>query len=73
MAAMLGGTHALPLTATVFAVELTGDLNVLPAVLVACVAAFAVTVLIMRRSILTEQLARRGQHLPANTPSTFSR
>jgi chloride channel protein, CIC family len=35
----------------------------MPAVLVACVASFAVTVLIMRRSILTERLARRGRHL----------
>ena len=63
MAAVLGGTLRCPLTATVFAIELTGDLNVMPAVLVACVASFAVTVLIMRRSILTERLARRGRHL----------
>ncbi len=63
MSAVLGGTMRAPLTATVFAVELTGDLHVMPAVLVACVAAFATTVLTMRRSILTERLARRGQHL----------
>jgi chloride channel protein, CIC family len=63
MAAVLGGTLRCPLTATVFAIELTGDLHVMPAVLVACVASFAVTVLIMRRSILTERLARRGRHL----------
>jgi chloride channel protein, CIC family len=63
MAAVLGGTLRCPLTATVFAIELTGDLHVMPAVLVACVASFAVTVLIMRRSILTERLARRGWHL----------
>jgi chloride channel protein, CIC family len=63
MAAVLGGTLRCPLTATVFAVELTGDLRVMPAVLVACVASFAVTVLLMRRSILTERLARRGRHL----------
>jgi H+/Cl- antiporter ClcA len=63
MAAVLGGTLRCPLTATVFAIELTGDLGVMPAVLVACVASFAVTVLIMRRSILTERLARRGRHL----------
>ncbi|HEX3845596.1 MAG TPA: chloride channel protein [Steroidobacteraceae bacterium] len=63
MAAVLGGTLRCPLTATVFAIELTGDLSVMPAVLVACVASFAVTVLIMRRSILTERLARRGRHL----------
>ncbi|HVC31855.1 MAG TPA: chloride channel protein, partial [Steroidobacteraceae bacterium] len=63
MAAVLGGTLRCPLTATVFAIELTGDLRVMPAVLIACVASFAVTVLLMRRSILTERLARRGQHL----------
>ena len=63
MAAVLGGTLRCPLTATVFAIELTGDLRLMPAVLVACVASFAVTVLIMRRSILTERLARRGRHL----------
>jgi CIC family chloride channel protein len=63
MAAVLGGTLRCPLTATVFAIELTGDLSVMPAVLLACVASFAVTVLIMPRSILTERLARRGRHL----------
>ncbi|HEX5459919.1 MAG TPA: chloride channel protein [Steroidobacteraceae bacterium] len=63
MSAVLGGTLRCPLTATVFAIELTGDIQVMPAVLVACVASFAVTVLIMRRSILTERLARRGRHL----------
>ena len=63
MAAVLGGTLRCPLTATVFAIELTGDLSVMPEVLVACVASFAVTVLLMRRSILTERLARRGRHL----------
>lgn len=63
MSAVLGGTMRAPLTATVFAVELTGDLHVMPAVLVACVASFTTTVLMMRRSILTERLARRGQHL----------
>jgi CIC family chloride channel protein len=63
MAAVLGGTLRCPLTATVFAIELTGDLHVMPAVLVACVASFAVTVLLMKRSILTERLARRGRHL----------
>ncbi|HUA24278.1 MAG TPA: chloride channel protein [Steroidobacteraceae bacterium] len=63
MAAVLGGTLRCPLTATVFAIELTGDLQLMPAVLIACVASFAVSVLIMRRSILTERLARRGRHL----------
>ncbi len=63
MSATLGGTLRAPLAASVFAVEITGDLRVLPAVIAACAAAYATTVLLMRRSILTERLARRGQHL----------
>lgn len=63
MAAMMGGTMRSPLTAMIFALELTHDFNVLPALLIGCVAAHAVTVLLMRRSILTEKIARRGYHL----------
>ncbi|MCW3052435.1 MAG: Chloride channel protein [Chthonomonadales bacterium] len=63
MAAMMGGTMRSPLTAMVFTLELTHDLNILPGLLVGCVAAQAVTVLLLRRSILTEKLARRGFHL----------
>jgi len=63
MAAMMGGTMRSPLTAMVFAVELTRDFNLFPALLVGSVAALSVTVLLMRRSILTEKLARRGHHI----------
>jgi CBS domain-containing protein len=63
MAAILGGTMRAPLTSTLFAVELTGDAQLLLPLLVASVAAFAVTVLVMRRSILTERIARRGHHI----------
>lgn len=63
MAAMLGGTMRAPLTGALFAVELTGDLRALPALLAATVAAHAVTVLLLRRSMLTEKIARRGQHI----------
>ena len=63
MAALMGGTMQIPITAIVFAVELTGDIAVLPSLLIACVASAAITVLLMRRSILTEKLARRGRHL----------
>jgi chloride channel protein, CIC family len=63
MAAMMGGTMRSPLTAILFALELSHDLNALPALLVGCVAALGVTVLLLRRSILTEKLARRGQHI----------
>jgi len=63
MAATMGGTMRSPLTAMVFAVELTRDFNLFPALLIGSVAALAVTVLLMRRSILTEKLARRGYHI----------
>ena len=63
MAAMMGGTMRSPLTAMVFTLELTHDLNVLPGLMVGCIAAHAVTVLMLRRSILTEKIARRGFHV----------
>lgn len=63
MAAMLGGTMRAPLTGALFAVELTGDLHRLPALIAATASAYAVTVLLLRRSMLTEKIARRGQHI----------
>ncbi|HXX64934.1 MAG TPA: chloride channel protein [Bacteroidota bacterium] len=63
MAAMMGGTMRSPLTAIMFAFELTHDVNILPSLLASCIAAHAFTVLAMRRSILTEKVARRGFHV----------
>ncbi len=63
MAAILGGTMRAPLTGSIFAVELTGDLHLLSPVIAASAAGFGVTVLLMKRSILTEKIARRGQHI----------
>src|ERR1051326_7339756 len=63
MAAMMGGTMRSPLTAMVFTLELTHDLNMLPGLLIGCIAAHALTVLMLRRSILTEKVARRGYHI----------
>ena len=63
MGAMMGGTMRSPFTAITFMLELTHDVPLLPGLLVACVAADAVTVLLMKRSILTEKVARRGYHV----------
>jgi H+/Cl- antiporter ClcA len=63
MAAALGGTMRSPLTAVIFALELTHDINALPALLIAAVVAHGFTVLLMKRSILTEKVARRGYHI----------
>jgi chloride channel protein, CIC family len=63
MGAVLGGTMRSPFTAVVFSLELTHDPNVLLPLLIAVSAAYALTVLTMRRSILTEKISRRGLHL----------
>jgi CIC family chloride channel protein len=63
MAAMLGGTMRSPLTSVIFAIELTGDWRMLTPLLAASVAAYATTVLLLKRSILTEKIARRGRHI----------
>lgn len=63
MAAIMGGTMRSPLTSMIFTLELTHDLNMLPALLLSCIAAHALTVLMLRRSILTEKVARRGFHI----------
>ena len=63
MSAMIAGTMNSPLTGMVFVLEATHDINVLPALMTGSVAALCVTVLLLRRSILTEKLDRRGQHV----------
>src|SRR6185437_1662505 len=63
MSAMMGGTMRSPLTAVMFAVELTGNSTVILPLLAATGAAHGVTVLLLKRSILTEKIARRGQHI----------
>jgi chloride channel protein, CIC family len=63
MGAILGGTMRSPLTGIVFALELTHDVNMVLPLLAAVTIAHGFTVLTLRRSILTEKIARRGFHL----------
>jgi CBS domain-containing protein len=63
MGAILGGTMRSPFTGIIFALELTHDVNMLLPLLLAVTIAHAFTVLTLRRSILTEKVARRGYHL----------
>jgi H+/Cl- antiporter ClcA/CBS domain-containing protein len=62
-AAMMAGTMRSPLTGIVFALELTHDMGALAPLAAGCVVAHATTVLLLRRSILTEKVARRGHHI----------
>ncbi|MGH9103225.1 MAG: chloride channel protein [Acidimicrobiales bacterium] len=63
MAGGLGGVTRSPFTAIVFAFELTGDQGSLLALLIAACLSHLVSVLILKRSILTEKVARRGFHV----------
>jgi CBS-domain-containing membrane protein len=62
-AAMMGGTMRSPLTAIIFAIELTHNFSALLPLAIGCTMAHATTVLLLRRSILTEKVARRGHHV----------
>jgi chloride channel protein, CIC family len=63
MGAILGGTMRVPFTGVIFALELTHDFNSAVPLFIAVMTAYGFTVLVMRRSILTEKIARRGYHL----------
>ena len=63
MAATLGGTMRSPFTAILFALELTHEFNMLFPLMIAVFVSYGLTVLVMKRSILTEKVSRRGFHL----------
>jgi CIC family chloride channel protein len=63
MAGIMSGAMRAPITGALFAVELTGHFETLPLTIAAAGGAYAISVLLMRRSILTEKIARRGRHI----------
>ncbi|WP_454691751.1 chloride channel protein [Achromobacter aloeverae] len=63
MAATLGATLGAPLTAIVFAFGVTHDSNAFLPLLAATLAAHGFVTVTMRRSIMTEKIARRGHHI----------
>lgn len=64
MAAMFAGASRAWLTAIVFALETTGQANGLLPLLGACVAAYFVSFFLMKGSIMTEKIQRRGIKTP---------
>ncbi|PJJ75070.1 H+/Cl- antiporter ClcA [Thermoflavifilum aggregans] len=64
MAAMFAGATRALLTSIVFVVETTGQLHGLLPVLGACTAAYTVSFFLMKGTILTEKIERRGIHSP---------
>ncbi len=63
MAGIMSGAMRAPITGALFAIELTGHFEAAPEAIAAAGTAYAVSVLLMRRSILTEKIARRGRHV----------
>ncbi len=63
MAGLLAGVTRSPFTAIVFALELTHDTDLFLPLLITATLAHFISVLILKRSILTEKVARRGFHV----------
>ncbi|MGH8288618.1 MAG: chloride channel protein [Steroidobacteraceae bacterium] len=63
LAAVLGGVMRSPLTGVVFAMELTHQWDAVMPLVVSATVAFLLSVLVLKRSILTEKVVRRGTHL----------
>jgi H+/Cl- antiporter ClcA/CBS domain-containing protein len=63
MTAVLSASIGAPLTAAMLALEMTHNGGLMLPVLLSCVAAYAVSVLVQPRSMLTESMSRRGLHL----------
>jgi H+/Cl- antiporter ClcA/CBS domain-containing protein len=63
LAGVLGGVMRSPFTGVVFALELTHQYDALLPLVIGATTAFAVSALLLKRSVLTEKIARRGYHL----------
>lgn len=67
MSAMFAGASRAFLTSIVFALETTAEANALLPLLATCGAAYIISFLLMKNTIMTEKIARRG----IRTPESF--
>ncbi len=63
LAGVLGGVMRSPFTGVVFAIELTHEIQAILPLIIGSSAAYALSALVLKRSVLTEKVARRGFHL----------
>ena len=63
LAAVVGGVMRSPLTGVIFTLELTHAWPVILPLLIASTSAYALSALTLKRSVLTEKIARRGVHV----------
>lgn len=71
MAAIFAGSSRALLTAVVFAFETTRQSSCLLPLLGGCTAAYLVSALIMRNTIMTEKIARRGVRVPSEYAADY--
>jgi chloride channel protein, CIC family len=64
MAACFAGASRALFASIIFAFEITRQPNGLVPLLIGCTMSFIVSALLMRHTIMTEKLARRGHHVP---------
>lgn len=72
MAACFAGSSRALFASILFALEITGQFAALLPLMTGCVAAYLVSALLMRTTIMTEKLARRGTHVPSDYVATIS-
>ncbi|MGH2863191.1 MAG: chloride channel protein [Solirubrobacteraceae bacterium] len=63
LAAVVGGVMRSPFTGVIFSLELTHEWGALLPLVIAASAAYGLSVLVLKRSVLTEKIARRDMHL----------
>lgn len=63
MAAVFGSASRATFTLIIFAFEITRDYNAILPLMLVCVLADGVSILLMRNTIMTEKLVRRGLHI----------
>lgn len=67
MSAMFAGASRAVLTSIIFALETTGQSNALLPLLAACIASYVISFVLLKNTIMTEKIARRG----VNTPTAY--
>ncbi|MDE3132026.1 MAG: chloride channel protein, partial [Acidobacteriota bacterium] len=63
LAAVVGGVMRSPFTGVIFSLELTHEWGALLPLVISASSAYGVSVLLLKRSVLTEKIARRDMHL----------
>jgi H+/Cl- antiporter ClcA len=64
MSALFAGSSRALLTSVIFALEVTGQFNALLPILAACLSSYFISFFLMKNTIMTEKIARKGVKTP---------